>query len=366
MTELVRSSLLAEHVRGRYTFHDLLRAYAEGLEPDADRRREARVRLIDHYVRTAHAAAVLLNPDRDPILVPLDDAADAAPEALADRQAARNWLTAERPVLIALALSAAAGGFDKQPWQLAWALDTFLYRQGPWHDLVTVWQAALSAGRRRDDLAAQGYAHRRLARAYTLLDRPDDADRSYQDALDLYRRAGDRGGQAHTRHDLAILYERRGRLPDALRQAEQALELTDPDEVSTTRANTLNTVGFYRAQLGDFTGALYYCRLALAMHQEIGEMDSEAGVWDSLGFIHHGLREYDEAIDCYRTALNLYRAAQDRYWIADTLIHLGDTYQASGQAPAASSAWREALDELDELGHSHAADVRRRLAEAAG
>jgi DNA-binding SARP family transcriptional activator/tetratricopeptide (TPR) repeat protein len=366
MTELVRSSLLAEHVRGRYTFHDLLRAYAEGLEPDADRRREARARLIDHYVRTAHAAAVLLNPDRDPILVPLDDAADAAPEALADRQAARNWLTAERPVLIALALSAAAGGFDKQPWQLAWALDTFLYRQGPWHDLVTVWQAALSAGRRRDDLAAQGYAHRRLARAYTLLDRPDDADRSYQDALDLYRRAGDRGGQAHTRHDLAILYERRGRLPDALRQAEQALELTDPDEVSMSRANTLNTVGFYRAQLGDFTGALHYCRLALAMHQEIGEMDSEAGVWDSLGFIHHGLREYDEAIDCYRTALNLYRAAQDRYWIADTLIHLGDTYQASGQAPAASSAWREALDELDELGHSHAADVRRRLAEAAG
>ncbi|HEV7965021.1 MAG TPA: BTAD domain-containing putative transcriptional regulator [Actinoplanes sp.] len=366
MTELVRASLLAEHVPGRYTFHDLLRAYAEGLEPDADRRLEVRTRLLGHYVRTAHASAVLLGPDRDPILVPLDDAAGAAPEALADQDAARNWLTAERPVLIALAMSAAAGGFDKQTWQLAWALDTFLYRQGPWHDLVTVWQAALSAGRQRDNPTAQAYAHRRLARAYTLLDRPDDADRSYQDALDLYRRAGDHGGQAHTLHDLAILFERQGRMPDALRQAEQALELTDPDEVSMARANTLNTVGFYRAQLGDFTGALHYCRLALVMHQGIGGMDSEAGVWDSLGYIHHGLREYDEAIDCYRKALEFYRAVEDRYWIADTLVHLGDTYEACGRAAAASSAWREALGILDELGHSHAADVRRRLAGAAG
>ena len=42
----------------------------------------------------------------------------------------------------------------------------------------------------RDDVAAQAYAHRRLARAYTLLDRPDDADRNYQHALDLYSGVG--------------------------------------------------------------------------------------------------------------------------------------------------------------------------------
>jgi len=360
LSELVRASLLVEHVPGRYTFHDLLRAYAEGLESDTGVRHEARARLLDHYVRTAHAAAVLLIPERDPILVPLDERADSSPEALADHDAAMSWFAGERAVLIALALSVAEWSFDKQTWQLAWAMDTFLYRQGPWHDLVTVWHAALSAGRQRDDVAAQAYAHRRLARAYTLLDCPDDADRNYQHALDLYSGAGDRAGQAHTHHDLAILFERQGRMPDALMHAELALEFTEPANM-LARASYLNTAGFYRAQLGDFAGALRDCRQALTIHQQSKDFDGEASVWDSLGYIHHGLREYDEAIDCFTRALDLYRESGDRYWIADTLTHLGDTYQACGQSPAATKAWQEALELLVELGHSHAADVRLRL-----
>jgi tetratricopeptide (TPR) repeat protein len=362
LIELVRSSLLVEHVPGRYTFHDLLRAYAGSLEPDAGGRPEARARLLDHYVRTAHAAAKLLIPDRPPILVPLDERADATSEPLADRDAAMSWFTAERQVLTALTLSVTDEGFDKHPFQLAWAMDTFLYRQGPWHDLVTVWQAALLSGRRRDDLAAQGYAHRRLARAYTLLDRSEDADRNYQSALGLYSRDGDRTGLANTHHDLAILFERQGRMPDALRHAEMALEFTEPGD-TYARGSHLNTVGFYRAQLGDFAGALRDCRLALALYERSGEMDGEASVWDSLGYIHHGLHEYDEAIECFGRALALYREVADRYWIADTLTHLGDTYQACGQPSAASAAWQEALDIFDELGHSHAADVRLRLAQ---
>lgn len=361
LTELVRSSLLVEHATGRYTCHDLLRAYAKGLEPDADDRPEAHARLLDHYVRTAYAAALLLVPGRESIGIPVAERVLAAPETLADLDAVMAWFTAERPVLIALTLSAAGEGFDRQSWQLAWAMDTYLYRQGPWHDLVTVWQAALAAGRRLGDLAAQAYAHRRLARAYTLLDRPDDAARGYRRALGLYCQAGDLGGQAHTHHDLAILFERHGRLPDALRQAELALAATGPEADALAHASYLNTVGFYRARLGDFAGALRHCRQSLAIYRRIGGAEGEASVLDSLGYIHHGLREYDEAIDCFQQALDSYREVGDRYWIADTLTHLGDTYQACGRASDASAAWREALALLDDLGHSHAADVRLRL-----
>ncbi|GIM89946.1 SARP family transcriptional regulator [Paractinoplanes toevensis] len=342
LAELVRSSLLTQHAPGRYLFHDLMRAYAEGLGAGP----AAADRLLDHYLGTAFAGAMLLAPTRAAPLLPIEAAAG---EPLADQDAAMRWFAVERAVLLALA---ARSGGDR-PWQLAWALDTFLYRQGPWHDLVTVWEAALSTV---DDGPARAYAYARLARACTLLDRAAEADRHYRLALDHYDRAGDRDGQSGVHHEMAILHERQGDLRAALAHAEQALELSDHGS-----ANTLNTIGFYRAQLGDFAGALELCERALALYEQSGDADNRAAVWDSLGFIRHGLGEYDAAVDCYRTALGLYREIGDRYWVADTLVHLGDTHRACGRDAQAAAVWREALGIYEELGHANAAEVRSRL-----
>src|SRR6204780_4440335 len=61
LRELADAHLIAEHVPGRYAFHDLLRAYAAEQACDADSdtdRREATGRVLDHYLHTAaHAAA---------------------------------------------------------------------------------------------------------------------------------------------------------------------------------------------------------------------------------------------------------------------------------------------------------------------
>ena len=60
LTELTRAHLLAEHAPGRYTFHDLLRAYASELASaqDGPADRDAAVhRLLDHYLHTASNAA---------------------------------------------------------------------------------------------------------------------------------------------------------------------------------------------------------------------------------------------------------------------------------------------------------------------
>ncbi|MCO8273648.1 tetratricopeptide repeat protein [Actinoplanes sp. TRM 88003] len=341
LPELVRSSLVTEHIPGRYSMHDLMRAYAEGLGTDP----AARDHLLAHYLGTAYAAAKLLAPARPEPVLPIA----AAPEP----DDPMRWFSAEKSVLLAWA--ARTGG--DRPWQLAWTLDTFLYRQGPWHDLVTVWEAALATvGHDR----ARAYAYARLARAWTLLDRPDEADRDYQLALDHYEQADDIAGQSSTHHELAILRERQGRLPDALAHAERALEIS-----GHATANTLNTIGFYRAQLGDFAGALEACERALALFEHEGDDDSRAAVWDSLGFIRHGLGEFDAAIECYETALRLYRQVGDLYWVAYTLVHLGDLHRDCGRGARAVAAWREALGLYEELGHSNAADVVRRISTGA-
>jgi hypothetical protein len=71
LAELVDAQVLMEHSPGRYAFHDLLRAYAwelAGVHDTLADRQEAILRVLDHYLHTAHAAELLLNPyQRDPI-----------------------------------------------------------------------------------------------------------------------------------------------------------------------------------------------------------------------------------------------------------------------------------------------------------
>jgi DNA-binding SARP family transcriptional activator len=61
--ELIRTGLLAEHAPGRFTTHDLIRAYAQELveshETD-EAREQAFGRLVDHYRQPAYAAAAPL------------------------------------------------------------------------------------------------------------------------------------------------------------------------------------------------------------------------------------------------------------------------------------------------------------------
>src|SRR5262249_12180448 len=73
LSELTQANLVTEHRIGRFTFHDLLRGYAAELAhtvDSAEQRRAATHRMLDHYLRSAHAADRQLYPHRDLIAPP--------------------------------------------------------------------------------------------------------------------------------------------------------------------------------------------------------------------------------------------------------------------------------------------------------
>src|SRR5690606_17433837 len=121
LAELCEASLVSQTPAGRYTVHDLIRAYAADLarttEADGERR-AALHRLLDHYLHTAFQAARLLNPIRTEIPLPAP-VAPPTPEPLADAEAALRWLTAEHHGLVGAVAEAAANGFDEHAWALA-------------------------------------------------------------------------------------------------------------------------------------------------------------------------------------------------------------------------------------------------------
>ncbi|MGN9907588.1 BTAD domain-containing putative transcriptional regulator [Phytohabitans sp. LJ34] len=363
LTELSGANLLTEHAPGRFTSHDLLRAYARDLagEPRGEHLRQAAEhRLIDHYLHTGHAAALLLNPHRDGV-TPSLAAEGVTPERLEDPEQALAWFRAEHANLLDTVELAASSGYDAQAWQLAWALTNYLDRQGFWHELMGAQRAALRAARRLADPSAQAHAHRGLGLAYASVGQLDEAPAHYRAALDLYQRADDPVGQAHTHRNIAWVHGQTGDHAQALQHSESALALFRAAGLRTGEANSLNAVGWYSGLMGHHERALAYCRDALEKLQELGHQTGEAYTWDSLGYIYRHLGDHTQAVACFQRAVALFREARDRYCQADVLTHLGDAQHAAGTHEAARAAWSEAADILEQLGHPDGEAVRTKL-----
>src|ERR1035437_6254618 len=88
-------------------------------------RRAATGRMLDHYLHTAHSAALQLHPTRRPVTLSAPQPG-AEPEHIGDTAQALAWFGAERRVLMAAAGRALEAGFDTHVWQIAWALSRFL------------------------------------------------------------------------------------------------------------------------------------------------------------------------------------------------------------------------------------------------
>jgi DNA-binding SARP family transcriptional activator len=360
LAELARANLITEHTPGRYCFHDLLRAYAtEQAHCSDDPLHLVRHRLLDHYLHTAHSAALLLHPHRaHPItLTAAETGVTAAP--IADLEQALAWFTTEHPALLIALQSAADTGSDTHTCQLAWTLATFLERRGHWHDLAATQHTAVAAAQRLSDQQAQAQAHGSLAGAYIRLGRFADAHTHLKDALDLFGRLGNPVGRGHTHLDLGWMFERQGCHSEALDHAVQALSLFRAADEPDGQARALNQIGWCHAQLDDHHRALTWCQQALALHQELGDRAGEAHTWDSLGHAHHHLGFHQQATTCCQHAIGLFRQLGDRYNEADTLTHLGNIHYAAGSPRAARTAWQHARAILNELDHPDAARVPR-------
>ncbi|MER6877482.1 tetratricopeptide repeat protein, partial [Amycolatopsis sp. NPDC000673] len=363
LSELARAQLLAETGSDRFACHDLLRAYsAETAHQDENEhaRHAALRRMLDHYLHTAHAAALLLDPFNDQLSLAAPQPRAVVGE-FADGERAWQWFAAERPVFPGVVDRATDAGFDTHVWQFACSVAEFCIRDGHWTQTVAAQLAAIAAAEHAGDPHGQARSLRELGRAYIRLGRYPDARASAVRALALDESLGDPLGQARSHTVLGVAAYLQDDYQNAIEHDEIAYELFGAVGHRAGQADALNGIGWMQTKLGRHAEALRYCTRALELQQTAGNSYGEAHTWDSLGCIHHNLGEHQRAVACYHAALDLYRKVGTRHPQAYTVIRLGDTHQAAGDTHAAHHSWHQALAILDDLHHPDADDLRARL-----
>lgn len=363
VNDLVRANLLTEQVPGRYSCHALLLLYAQEQAHAVDdhtTRSAALLRVFGHYLHTAQAAALLINPTRQQISLPVPVAGTVVTD-MADGNAAFAWMTAEHSVLLNTVRRAAETGHDEYVWRLAWMLADYLDRRGHWRDWMAVQTAAVAAARRLGDPDAEGRSGQMLARARTRLGDFAGARQDLAGVLALYQARGDTIGLAYTHIELGGTWSRANRHRQALGHALRALGLFQADGHAMGEADALNAAGWCHAQLGEHADAVVMCEQALDIYQRLGHPNGIAGAWDSLGCAQSRLGLHDVAVASLRRALELWQEAGNRFEIAATLANLGDAHHAAGHVEAARATWTTALAKLRDLGHPDVERVARSL-----
>ena len=359
LAELVRANLLTEPAPGRYASHDLLRAYADELcqahDPDRD---DARLRLLDHYVHTAHAASRQLQGQIESV-APGAARPGVAVVDLAGTDAALAWLTAESPGLLAALGLAVDLGADRQVCHLARALAFYLHRRGRWHDRVETQRAAVAAARRLGDLVEETRALRSLAWALADLSHFDEAHRCLDTALERSR--DDADGQAWTYYYRDLVFATEGREGEALDAARRAYDRFDQLDDQLGRAVALTDLGWHQGRLGRHDQAIDLLEQALLLHQKLGNRGHEAHTWSCLADTHLQRGDPAGALPCYRQALEVFRELGDLYAEASILAHLGAGQYLAGDLAAADQQWRRAHALLGELDPSMVDQIHTQL-----
>jgi tetratricopeptide (TPR) repeat protein len=344
LRRLELDNLLQRLSPDRFTFHDLVRAYATSRVGDDEApsaQRSALTRLFDHYLAGAAGAREVLFP-AETDQRPATDATDTPMPPFVDPDTALAWLNIERPTLVAVA-EHTAHGWPTHTTGLSTFLGTYLLG-GHYTDALAIHGHARLAAQMTGDLTAQTRAVHRLGNAYLRLGRHELAADHFRQALQLLRQTGDRAGLVRALNNLGVLEFRLGRAQSAVINYEQALALCRETGDVFSEAKILGNLGDAEELQGRNQQAAIYLKQALILSRQTGDRTGEATRLNSMGTVETKLGQYGPAGNHFDQAVDLFRQIGDRTGEAYTLDSIGTLHNRRGQSGKATEYHQRALD----------------------
>jgi tetratricopeptide (TPR) repeat protein/transcriptional regulator with XRE-family HTH domain len=322
LDQLTSASLMQRAAPGRYSMHDLLRAYAHELTAgdSADERQAALTALVDYYLHTAATAMDTAFPaerSRRPAV-----SSGSVRPAFSHEAAALAWLATERPNLVAVTVHAAEHGWPDHAARLSATLYRYLDTECLYPEAVTIHSHARRAAQRTGDQQAEANALNSLGVIDLRQGRYRHAADYFEQALALFRATGDRLGETRARANLGFVEFLKGRIRQASEHMQQSLALFRElgDEVGEARM--LTSLGFVDMRLGAYEQAAEHLHRSLALCRDIGDQGALARALGALGEVYLRQGRYQAATSQVGQALDLFHAIGDQISEADTLASL--------------------------------------------
>ncbi|MEU9718377.1 tetratricopeptide repeat protein [Streptomyces sp. NPDC047976] len=348
LAALVRASLLAEEPvgSGRWRMHDLVRLYARerGEECAEQDGREAAVgTLLGYLVVQAEVARHVLGLDVPP----------ASGPGLPSMEEARNWLGAERALLVAAVGFAIESGRPEAAVELGTRLMSYLqiYRYG--QDELTVARRLLTAVEDRGSAEEVGGRLYDLGLALLGVDEPEEAESSLTRALAVFREKSLRMLEGKALNQLGSVYAATERWAEAEQLKLEALQILREEGIRHAEGTVLSGLARIYEQAGRLDDAITAMRQSAALmkalddpHREVSALNSLADVLWRAGRLEESAAVRERAVDTHRGFGNRRQAAPMLSALAGSLVELGRDQDAKRR-------YEEALDVVVEEGDLH-------------
>jgi tetratricopeptide (TPR) repeat protein len=348
---LVGTHMLEQRVRGRYQFHDLLRAYAidQAMHQEtANDRREILERILTWYLHTASNAMAIIAPT-DRVIVPQPDS-DIAALTFATYDEAFRWYEDEQGNLVSTVRAAADAELHTLAWQLAAVLPSVYALQNSFTDWITTGVVGLESARRAGDRLGEAELLTSLGTAYLQSGRLDQADEFHRSGLRVRQEIGDRVGMSLSITYLGLVAWRRRQLVDALTYFEEAITYQRELGDRGGEAWSLSNIGMVYLDLDRHAEAMALLRESIAACRAVGDRVAEGNALFFLATAQRESARHDDAMQSVQAALTI--AREDNNTVAEGfwLLEVARIQQAMGQPADALPAYQRSASLQRQLG----------------
>jgi serine/threonine protein kinase/tetratricopeptide (TPR) repeat protein len=191
--------------------------------------------------------------------------------------------------------------------------------------------------------------------SYRLMNKPDDAVRSYQDAMAINRRLGLKRNLAGNLVEMAVIQNTQGKLDAALADYNEALSLQRGIGMKKEVGDTLIDMGVVYESRGDYDQALQNYKESLQIQRDTGDENYQALCLNNIGGVYLGKGDADNALTYLQQALQLREKLNNGGRIAETLATLSQVYSSTGQYDQSLSTSMRALDLWRKAGNARGA-----------
>jgi DNA-binding SARP family transcriptional activator len=242
--------LLEQKPRGRYGFHDLIRAFAAARFASEDTQAELRAavgRLANYYARIVRRANEILYAHRH------QDSFDIGtqPTPVIDTpEAAEEWLEVEWKNALRIAEYCAGHEWKQRSADLIHELAEFLETSGRWDEALKAHLMALRACRDLDDLPGIARAAFDLSLTSLRTGHSETALQHATEAAATFGALGDRRGQAAALDRIGVIHRNAARFREALAHHREAMDIYREAHDLHGLARTLGHAGTALGSLG--------------------------------------------------------------------------------------------------------------------